>query len=301
MRILNSFCKPKPLFSRLQMTVAIAFTLIGFILHIWFVSKAFLLLRTVSFTTIRFEEIRHQMQTFMAFRGLSSAVQKRILTFYDFSFNGNYFRRQEISELLGNELRSQVTIETCKHLLAKNFIFKQIPDELLSSIANCLTEAVYLENDVIGKVESARTQVNAMTKVYISRLKFVFWFRKQKLHFIVSGTVAVYNEEGDELAHLHDGNMFGEVAFLLSETDYVSQRIMRMKYENIMITLLVRIYSAVLELRCHWRNRSACSCPLRIHENSGRDSRRIERDASWIEGEIFADGSDDQRGTDWKS
>lgn len=29
------------------------------------------------------------------------------------------------------------------------------------------------------------------------------------------------------MAHLHDGNMFGEVAFLLSEADYVRHKIMR--------------------------------------------------------------------------
>lgn len=141
------------------MTVAIVFTLIGFVVHIWLVSKAYMLLRTIYSTTIRFQEIRYQMRTFMAFRGLSTAVQQRILTFYDFSFNGNYYRKREINDLLGTELRQFVTLETCKQLVKENFIFKQLNEELIGALANCLTESVYLKNDVIGKVESARTQV----------------------------------------------------------------------------------------------------------------------------------------------
>jgi CRP-like cAMP-binding protein len=46
---------------------------------------------------------------------------------------------------------------------------------------------------------------------------------EQKLYLIVSGTVAVYTELGDEVAHLHDANMFGEIAFLLHDANYVSR------------------------------------------------------------------------------
>lgn len=39
---------------------------------------------------------------------------------------------------------------------------------------------------------------------------------------IVSGTVAVYTPEGNEVAHLaQDGNMFGEMAFFLVDENYV--------------------------------------------------------------------------------
>jgi CRP-like cAMP-binding protein len=43
----------------------------------------------------------------------------------------------------------------------------------------------------------------------------------QKLYLIVSGTIAVYTEDGIEVAHLHDGNMFGEAGFLLFDESFV--------------------------------------------------------------------------------
>lgn len=159
MMILNRFCRLTSLFSRLKMFVTFVFTLIGFVAHIWLISKAYMLLRIVSATTIRYQEILHQLRTFTAYRGLSNSIQERILTFYDFSFNGNYFRKREINELLGSELRQFVTLETSKELLKGNFIFSPLNEELIGSIANCLTESIYLSNDVIAKVESARAQV----------------------------------------------------------------------------------------------------------------------------------------------
>jgi signal-transduction protein with cAMP-binding, CBS, and nucleotidyltransferase domain len=40
---------------------------------------------------------------------------------------------------------------------------------------------------------------------------------QQKLFFIVYGTVAVYQCNGEEVIHLKDGNMFGELDFFLQE------------------------------------------------------------------------------------
>lgn len=48
-----------------------------------------------------------------------------------------------------------------------------------------------------------------------------FPIKIQELFFIVSGTVAVYTDGGDEVAHLCDGNLFGEMAFLLFDENFV--------------------------------------------------------------------------------
>lgn len=51
--------------------------------------------------------------------------------------------------------------------------------------------------------------------------KYFLALKIQKLYLIVSGTVAVYTDDGDEVAHLHDGNIFGETAFLLFDETQV--------------------------------------------------------------------------------
>jgi hypothetical protein len=139
-----------------QMTVGVIFTLIGFILHIWLVAEAYMYLRTTYGTSVRFHETRYQMRKFMAFKRLPVTVQQRILTFYDFSFKGNLYRVPEIDAIIGNEQQKTVTMETYIHLLWENYFFQQLPDDILNSLANCMVRTVYLANDVICKVDSAR-------------------------------------------------------------------------------------------------------------------------------------------------
>lgn len=148
----------KKIYSALQITIGIVFTAIGFILHIWLVSEAYIYLRTNYGTSVRFYEIRYQLREYMAFRRLSKVIQKRILTYYDFSFNGKFFRKREINVLLGKQLRHSVIAETRMQLLQKNDFFKQFPDELLNSIVDCMSEVIFLRNDVICNTES-RAQV----------------------------------------------------------------------------------------------------------------------------------------------
>lgn len=144
------------------------YTLIGFVLHIFLISEAYMYLKTTYGPYIRFQEIRYQIRTFIRFQRLSKSVQQRILAFYDFSFNGKFFQKREIDKLMGSLLKHSVTIETWKQLLRGNYFFKQLPDELLNSIADCMSEVLFLCNDVICTVNSARAQVNFMRKKFSS-------------------------------------------------------------------------------------------------------------------------------------
>lgn len=71
--------------------------------------------------------------------------------------------------------------------------------------------------------KSIRVERRQVVNVEVSPIVIIkcseFWL--QKLYLIVSGTVAVYTNDGDEVAHLKDGNMFGEVEFLHIDEDNV--------------------------------------------------------------------------------
>lgn len=142
------------------MTVGIFFTLIGFVLNILLVTEAYMYLKTAYGPLIRFQEIRYQMRMYIRFKRLTKSVQQRILAFYDFSFNGKFFRIGEINDLMGTSLKHLAKVETYKQLLNGNYFFKQIPEELLSSMVDYLTEVLFLPNDVICKVDSTRAQVS---------------------------------------------------------------------------------------------------------------------------------------------
>lgn len=80
----------------------------------------------------------------------------------------------------------------CEHLLNDVSFFRMLPVELFHAVVDLMREEIFLKNDVISKKDC----------------------QGQKLYIIGTGTVAIYSHEGEEIAHLSDGNMFGETAFL---------------------------------------------------------------------------------------
>lgn len=51
---------------------------------------------------------------------------------------------------------------------------------------------------------------------------------QQKLYLIAHGTVASYTDDGEELNHLHDGNIFGEIEFLRCSKILVSWELVQL-------------------------------------------------------------------------
>lgn len=148
--------------------LGIVCTLIGFCFKIWLIAQTYMCLRTIYGPSVRFQEIRFQMQKFLLFKRVSESTQERVMRFYDFLFNGNFHRKKEISALLGNELSYLVTTETCAKHLRNNYFFKNLPEEHLSAIASCMSEVFFLPNDVICKVDSVKSQVRNLKRKILS-------------------------------------------------------------------------------------------------------------------------------------
>lgn len=126
-------------------------------------------LRTAYAVEFKFQEIRNQLQMYMASKRLSAKIQRRTLTLYDFTFNGKFFGKRDVEESLNQKLLSLVKLERGKHLLYENYLFKQIPEDLLVLIADCLVEVSFSTNDVICRTNNARTNVSVEAcKTFIS-------------------------------------------------------------------------------------------------------------------------------------
>jgi len=203
-----------------QIALGIVYTLIGFILHVYLLSQAYIYLKSYS-TYDRFQELRYQLQQYFAFKHLSNPIQRRILTFYDFCFRRKFFRRREIHESLGNKFRHLVSMDLCEHLLKENYFFRILPADKIQDIAGHMSDGIYLENDVVCKGD-LQGQVCVLLKFMLLRNLCNFCVL-QKLFLILSGTVAVYTNDGEEVAHLSDGSMFGESAFLHYDEDIVME------------------------------------------------------------------------------
>lgn len=141
------------------MTVGIVFTLIGFALHIWLVSEAYMYLTTSFGPYLGFQEIRYKLRAYIAFKHIPKSIQSRILSYYDFGFKDKFYPKEQILTLLGGELRQSIAIEICQEHLWNNDLFKILPENLLNPIASYMVEEIYLQDDIISRNDYNREQV----------------------------------------------------------------------------------------------------------------------------------------------
>lgn len=83
-------------------------------------------------------------------------------------------------------------LHSCKHLFDKLVLFQGLSKTVLGTIIACLTQEVYLPNDVVFQDSGER--------------EFLF--------LVAHGTLAVYTKDGIELNHIEDGDHFGEVSLV---------------------------------------------------------------------------------------
>lgn len=141
------------------MFIAIIFTIGGFIFHIWLVATSYIIIRSVFADQIEYYEIRNQLETCMAFKRILPKIQERALALYDRKFHGKYYEKRKIESSLDRHLLSAMKMERCQELLFKIELFKQIPPELLTLIADNTVEVFFSKHDVILRADQERSQV----------------------------------------------------------------------------------------------------------------------------------------------
>ncbi|GJQ86960.1 hypothetical protein Trydic_g5174 [Trypoxylus dichotomus] len=92
--------------------------------------------------------------------------------------------------------KGEVTLHSCKKLVENVDFLSELPTYLLVKIVSYLKYEVFMLNDVIFRHN---------TPGYC-------------MYFILTGSVAVYSPQGQEVTHLKDGAYFGEIALLIPDT-----------------------------------------------------------------------------------
>ncbi|XP_051162132.1 potassium/sodium hyperpolarization-activated cyclic nucleotide-gated channel 2-like [Leptopilina boulardi] len=145
-------------------------------------------------------EIIDQVSTYANQKQLSINMKKRILSYYHYRFQNNYFRQNEIFSKFTDELCEEVILNSCRRLIQNVVMFHNLPKTILTSIAVILKPELHLENDVILKAGT----------------------RGDCMYFLARGTVAILTAAGKEICHLEDGAHFGEVALLIQDQKRVA-------------------------------------------------------------------------------
>lgn len=144
----------------------------------------------------KYAEIMDQLRAYMEYRNLSPELKKKLITFYTYRYQNYYLKEEAITKSMSDNLVKEISMHTCRKLIERVEMFKNLPSNLIAGIVSSLKSEVFLPNDVIVRVGTLG----------------------DCMYFVLTGTMAVFTAGGNEICHLHDGDYFGEVALFLEES-----------------------------------------------------------------------------------
>ncbi|XP_059054534.1 potassium/sodium hyperpolarization-activated cyclic nucleotide-gated channel 3-like [Achroia grisella] len=151
-------------------------------------------------STIRYHELMNQVEEYMRHKQFPPSLKKRVITFYNYNFQEKYFKEDAALDYLSEQLRNEVTMNTCYKLVNKAALFDGLSATVVGTVLGCLRPEVYLPDDLVVRAGDIG----------------------DCMYFIANGTVAVYSLKGVEICHLEDGAHFGEVALLMKDSKRVA-------------------------------------------------------------------------------
>ncbi|XP_059046934.1 potassium/sodium hyperpolarization-activated cyclic nucleotide-gated channel 1-like [Achroia grisella] len=133
-----------------------------------------------------------ELEEYMWFKRLPTSLQQKIKMFLNYKFYAHYFNEENIMNTINEQIKQDINMHCCKKLVVNVPLFQDMPLSLINTIVFSLTQVLYMPGEEVIKCGQTGGSI----------------------YMISSGTVAVIDSNGKELAHLRDGAYFGESALL---------------------------------------------------------------------------------------
>lgn len=142
----------------------------------------------------QYEEFRKQIVDFSISNKLPQNVKNRILHFFQYKFQKNYFDECKIIGVMSDHLKNELKIHNFCHMINSLNWLTVLSYYAAEEILSQMEQEIFLPNDVV---------------LYPGeKIKFIY--------FIKSGTAVVRDRRGNELMHYVDGHPIGMISFLWS-------------------------------------------------------------------------------------
>ncbi|CAG4953679.1 unnamed protein product [Colias eurytheme] len=165
-------------------------SLLGLIFIIFSFATVFRLFIYSQYDRFTFNGKLRDLKEYMELKRLPNFLQKKILLFVNYKFNGTYFNEEYILNTINEQIKQDINMHCCKDLVSKIPLFQEMPVAFVNTIIFNLVEAVFMPGEVVV------SQGEPIDCMYI----------------LASGSMTVMDANGKEITHLRDGAHFGEDA-----------------------------------------------------------------------------------------
>nr|XP_050848596.1 potassium/sodium hyperpolarization-activated cyclic nucleotide-gated channel 2-like [Vespula vulgaris] len=153
------------------------------------------LIESLAEPELKYYQIIYEVKNYVREKKLPKHLQDKLLTYYKYRFQGNFFKKQAISYTLSSHLKEEIMLYSSRGLLETAQIFHNLSSKLLGQLISVLKPLIYMETDIIYKCHD----------------------EGDCMYFIASGTVALITFWGKEICHLESGNHFGAEVLINSQ------------------------------------------------------------------------------------
>lgn len=181
--------------TEMDLTLVVIMQILGIVATCILTARAMLYFRGINSSQIKYQDTIAELKQYMRHRQLSHSQQSRMILYYEFRFQQQYFRETEILNTLSAQMRQEIRMHACRKLVENVTFFNNLPLSLLARIVALLKSEIFLTNDVIVRANQPG----------------------DCMYFIATGTVAIYTSSGKEVCHLEDGAHFGEIALVMPD------------------------------------------------------------------------------------
>ncbi|KOX79535.1 Potassium/sodium hyperpolarization-activated cyclic nucleotide-gated channel 2 [Melipona quadrifasciata] len=175
------------------------------------VSFVFKSVQSAAEPELKYQRIMHQVKEYIHEKKLPENLKKKLIAYYEYRFQGSYFKERAISRTLSSHLNQEIMIHSSRGLIDTATILHSLPRNVIGYLMGILRPVIYLQEDIIYK---SRTEGDCM-------------------FFIISGTVALITFNGKEICHEKDGGYFGEAALIFPDQRRLESVIALERLENV--------------------------------------------------------------------
>ncbi|XP_076635222.1 potassium/sodium hyperpolarization-activated cyclic nucleotide-gated channel 1-like [Colletes latitarsis] len=181
--------------SKIDIVIRCILLLLGRGYIIYLIVMILQLVESAAEPELKYQRIMHQVKEYIHDKKLPQFLKDKLIAYYEYRFQGSYFKEKAISSTLSDHLNQEIMIHSSRGLLDTATILHYLPRNIIGNLMGILKPVIYLNEDIIYKSE---TEGDCM-------------------FFIISGTIALITFQGKEICHEKDGGYFGEGALIFPE------------------------------------------------------------------------------------
>lgn len=193
--------KPTELYDKIYASLITIFGRVGLCITMAYI---FQIVQGMRSSSLRYEEMMVQLSKYNRHNKLPSNTKTKMKNNYDYLFRKRFFNEQEILKTVSATLRQQILFHNTRQLVEHSPFFANLPSNLIMRIISSLSVELYLEGDIIYTFGE-----NGMS-VY-------------PVYFISTGSVAIMSPRGKEVAHIADGDYFGELTLVADKNHHYTK------------------------------------------------------------------------------